>query len=468
MAHPDLSGCMTELADVIHLGAAVIEQANVFSELTWHLWHDSLTGLYNRPWFERHVDMSFASLPPGLTAMFLFSMDYSRINRVLGYRVGEKLLAEAAGRLARSLRTMDATARVGDHELACMVHELRSCDEAVGLARSLREVLSAPFEVEEHTLSVNPIASVCYLTEHGTDAATLLTRARVALSHADSSGGVAVFSRKMEDGGVDRLEIEQRLHRALPAGQLFLQYQPQVRLTDFSFQGVEALLRWRQPDLGVVSPAVFIPVAEETGLILEIGPWVLEEACRQGVLWLRDSRPIRIGVNVSAVQFASLGFSDSVEVCLQRTGLPPELLELEITESAVLTDFDVTTRHLQRLRQRGLRVALDDFGTGHSSLAYLQELPVDRVKIDRAFLRNVDSPTQRGLLANIIGMAHDLGLEAIAEGAETQEQVAILRELNCNEVQGFLLGRPMMPADLIAWSKAQLPGILAEQCISVA
>ena len=468
MTHPDLSGCLTELADVTHLGATVIEQANVFSALTWHLWHDSLTGLYNRSWFERHVDTSFASLPPGLTAIFLFSMDYSRINRVLGYRVGEKLLAEAAGRLTRSLRTMDATARAGDHELACMVNSLPSREEAVGLARRLRDVLSAPFEVEEHTLSVNPVASVCYLTEHGTDAATLLTRARVALSHADSSGGVAVFSRKMEDGGVDRLEIEQRLHHALPAGQLFLQYQPQVRLTDFSLQGVEALLRWRQPDVGVVSPAVFIPVAEETGLILEIGPWVLEEACRQGVLWLRDCRPIRIGVNVSAAQFASLGFAESVEICLERTGLPPELLELEVTESVVLTDFDVTTRHLQRLRERGVRIALDDFGTGHSSLAYLQELPVDRVKIDRAFLRNVDSPTPRGLLANIIGMAHDLGLEVIGEGAETGEQVAVLRELNCNEVQGFALGRPMLPADLIAWSKAPLPRIVAERCIGVA
>ena len=463
-ANPDLSGCMTELNDMTHLASTVIEQANVFSELTWHLWHDSLTGLYNRSWFERHVDTSFSSLPRGLSAMFLFSMDYSRINRVLGYRVGEKLLAEAAGRLTRALRTVDATARVADHELACMVQALPSYDEAVGLARRLRDVLSTPFEVEEHTLSVNPVVSVCYLTEHGTDAATLLTRARVALSHVDSSGGIAVFSRDMEEGGVDRLEIEQRLHHALPAGQFFLQYQPQVRLNDFSLQGVEALIRWRQPDLGVVSPAVFIPVAEETGLILEIGPWVLEEACRQGVLWLHESRPMRIGVNVAAPQFASLGFADSVEVCLERTGLPPELLELEVTESVVLRDFDVTTRHLQRLRDRGLRVALDDFGTGHSSLAYLRELPVDRVKIDRAFLRDVDSPTQRGLLANIIGMAHDLGLEVIAEGAETGEQVAILRELGCNEVQGFALGRPMLPADLIAWSKTPTPGNVTGRC----
>ena len=203
-----------------------------------------------------------------------------------------------------------------------------------------------------------------------------------------------------------------------------------------------------------MSPAVFIPVAEETGLILEIGPWVLEEACRQGVLWLRDSLPIRIGVNVSAAQFASLDFAASVEVSLERTGLPPGLLELEVTESLILTDFDATTRHLRRLRERGVRVALDDFGTGHSSLAYLRELPVDRVKIDRAFLRDVDSATQRGLLAHIIGMAHDLGLEVIAEGAETGEQVAALRELQCDEVQGFALGRPMMPADLIGWSKA--------------
>lgn len=459
VAEPDLSGCMTELSDVASLGAAIIEQANVLSELTWHVWHDSLTGLYNRAWFERHVDTSFASLPPGLAAIFLFSMDCSRINRVLGYRIGERLLVEAAGRLTRSLRTTDSTARVGDHELACVVQTIPSRDEAVRLARRLRDGLSAPFEVEEHTLSVNPVASVCYLIEHGSDAATLLTRARVALAHVDSGGGIAVFSREMEDGGVDRLEIEQRLHHALPAGQFFLQYQPQVRLADFTLQGVEALLRWRQPDLGIVSPAVFIPVAEESGLILEIGPWVLEEACRQGVLWLRDSRPIRVGVNVSAPQFASLDFAESVEVCLERTGLPPGLLELEVTESLVLTDYDLTTRHLRRLRETGARVALDDFGTGHSSLAYLGELPVDRVKIDRAFLRDVDSPTQRGLLAHIIGMAHDLGLEAIAEGAETREHVDALRELRCDEVQGFALGRPMTAADLIEWSKAPAPVI---------
>ncbi|MGA3025072.1 MAG: bifunctional diguanylate cyclase/phosphodiesterase [Bryobacteraceae bacterium] len=468
MADPDLSGCMAELSDVASLGAAIVEQANVLSELTWHVWHDPLTSLYNRAWFERHVDTSLSSLPPGLSAMFLFSMDYSRINRVLGYRIGDRLLVEAGGRLTRSLRTMDATARVGDHELACVVQALPNHDEAVGLARRLRDVLSAPFEVEGHTLSVNPVASICYLAEHGTDAATLLTRARVAMAHVDSGGGIAVFSEGMEDGGVDRLEIEQRLHHALPAGQFFLQYQPQVRLADLHLEGVEALLRWRQPDLGVVSPAVFIPVAEETGLILEIGAWVLEEACRQGVLWLHDGRRIQVGVNISAAQFASLDFAASVEVCLERTGLPPALLELEVTESLVLTDFAVATRHLRRLRERGARVALDDFGTGHSSLAYLRELPVDRVKIDRAFLRDIDSPTQRGLLTHIIGMAHDLGLEVIAEGAETAEQVAALRELQCDEVQGFALGRPMLPADLIEWSSAPAPAIGPQPRVGVA
>jgi EAL domain-containing protein (putative c-di-GMP-specific phosphodiesterase class I) len=262
---------------------------------------------------------------------------------------------------------------------------------------------------------------------------------------------VSVFSPEMEEGGADRFEIEQRLRVALAHDEFLLHFQPQIRVSDGKLSGVEALLRWRQNDLGVVSPAVFIPIAEETGLIGAIGEWVLQESGRQGARWIQDFRPVRIGVNVSAVQFGAPDFVASVVACLERTGLPPELLELEITESLVLADLNRTIRNLRYLREQGILLALDDFGTGQSSLAYLRDLPVDRVKIDRAFLREIRPGAPPGMLAHIIGMVHDLGLAVITEGIETIDQLEVLRELGCEEVQGFLCGKPMPASDLPQW-----------------
>ena len=457
-AHPDLREAQGALHEAASLAAAIVEQANLLSELRWHARHDAVTGLHNRSWFEQHLDEVLA-VQPGLAALFLFNLDLSRINQVLGYRIGERLLVEAASRIDRSLAAPGSAARIGDHELACAVGALADHEEAVRGAESARDVLSAPFEIEDHTLTVNADAAVCYLGEHGSDAASLLTRARVALTPtAPRMAGVCVFSPEMEEGGADRFEIEQRLRVALSHNEFLLHFQPQIRLQDGKLSGVEALLRWRQDDLGVVSPNVFIPIAEETGLIGAIGEWVLQEAARQGACWLRKFRPLRIGANVSAVQFAAPDFVPSVVACLEHAGLPPELLELEITESLVLSNLNATIRDLHRLRELGILLALDDFGTGQSSLAYLRDLPVYRVKIDR---RSCGNPAGRRPPA-MLTTARRHGARSGADSdhrrrRETVEQLDVLRELGCEEVQGFLCGKPMPAGDLAQWRENRRP-----------
>jgi len=443
------------LAEIRRFAPLAAEQEHLLEELTWQAHYDALTGLYNRDHFERSLEARLLDGTAGQAAVFWFSLErFARVNRILGYRVGDLVLGEAAARLRSRLQYRDTAARATGYEFVVAALGLASGDEARQRAEELREALSRPYELEGHTLTLGAGCGVGLWNDPREDVHTLLRRARAALTAAVASGSnhLAVFSPEMEDaGGTQRFEMEQRLRQALPRRELLLFYQPQIRLADESLCGVESLLRWHERDIGLVSAAVFIPLAEEVGLMEVFGEWVLAEACRQSRQWAARGVPVRIGVNVSASQFRSPSFADQVEATVAASGCDPRSLEIEITESQVLDSYGQALAHIRRLRSLGVRLALDDFGTGHSSLAYLRELPVDRVKIDRSFLAEIKPDSQPVLLNNIIRLSHDLGLEVIAEGAETAFQVSVLRRLGCDEVQGFYYGKPMAVSDFEAW-----------------
>jgi diguanylate cyclase (GGDEF)-like protein len=463
----EIAGCATLLlpeypddrvvaqwAGVTAVAALAIEQENLLAELTWQAERDALTGLFNRQQFERALDGILAGPAAEGSALFWFSLDrWTRVNRLLGHRIGDTIVLEAAARLRRGLRAHDVCARVGDREFACAIATLKP-DEALLVARRLQEALSAPYEVDGHVLTMEAEAALCHLESGAGAGAEWMQRGRLALAQARTAANrFAVFNPAMQDEAGNRLELEQRLRQARPRDELMLYYQPQLGLADDSFRGVEALMRWRAGEMGVVSPSLFIPLAEEIGLIEEFGEWALAEACRQGSIWREQGLNLRIGVNVSPRQLQHDGLASKVEEILHRTGFPAAELELEITESGVLSDLALARRLLDQLRARGVRLALDDFGTGHSSLAYLHDLPVDRVKIDRSFVAaaQADSP----LLEHIVGMAHALGMETIAEGVETDAQWEILRRIRCDEGQGFRWGRPMPAQQIEAWLGAR-------------
>jgi diguanylate cyclase (GGDEF)-like protein len=439
---------------VAGVAALVVEQENMVAELTWQAERDALTGLFNLPRFERALDALLAAPAADGAALLWLSLDrWTRINRLLGHATGDGILHEAANRLRGALRSQDVCARVGEREFACALNGIpeRKAEEAV---RRLQAALSAPYEVNGHLLTLETVAALCRLDGEARSGAEWMRRARLALAHARSPAQrFAVFTPEMAAKAGDRLELEQRLRQARANGELHLLFQPQVRLTGGRACGVEALVRWRAGELGLVSPGVFIPIAEETGLIGEFGEWVLEEACRQGKRWRDAGHDLRIGVMISPKQMSGHSLAAKVEAALALTGLPPELLELEITESGVLADLPLAAAILERLKKIGVWVALDGFGTGHSSLAYLRDLPVDRVRIDRSFLAAAEEDAS--LLGDIIRIAQDLGLETIAEGVETDRQRDILRRFRCDQGQGSRWGPPMPAEELEAWLRRQ-------------
>jgi len=371
------------------------------------------------------------------------------INDVIGLATGNRLLEQVGIRLQKCLRTGPMLARMGSDEFAVLIPAITGPVDAGAVAARLLESLSTSFSIDGHQLFINAsIGIACSVLDSTPE--SLERQAYLALYEAKRAGKARAvhFHSSMAAVSPERLEMEKRLRFALARNEFVVYYQPQIDLSTGRASGAEALLRWRPEGLGLVSPAAFIPILEETGLIVEVGRWVLRESCLQGKRWLDEGLRLQIGVNVSAIQLVHSDFIRHVEEALAETGYPPELLELELTESLFVGEFAPACRILTKLQTMGIKLALDDFGTGQSSLSYLHRLPFHRLKIDQSFIRPIrDEDDCPPIVRNIIQMAAGLGMGAIAEGVETAHQAELLRHESVGEVQGFLYSQARPPVE---------------------
>jgi len=428
--------------------------AKTTGELRHQALHDPLTGLANRALLlDRIVQLLARSRRSGAmpAALYLDLDGFKTVNDSLGHDAGDRLLEATAARLANGIRSADTIARMGGDEFVVLLDgaELDVAPELV--AERLLDILRQPFELEGNEVPVRISASIGIATGDRELPDDLIRDADVALYEAKGAGknGYAVFVPEMEQALRQGIEFEFDLRTALERGEYRLLYQPIYDLGDLSLIGVEALLRWQHPRLGRILPDQFIPVLERTGMIVEVGRWVLYEACGQMAEWHRLGSHLGVSVNVSARQFDSDGIVDDVKHALRGSGLDPTSLTIEVTESAVMRDTTASIARLEAIKGLGVQVAIDDFGTGYSSLASLQRLPVDSLKIDRSFISALaETPESRALVRTIVQLGRDLGLTTLAEGVETAEQVDLLRGDEVNNAQGFLLARPLDPTTI--------------------
>ncbi|MFU2486393.1 EAL domain-containing protein [Thauera sp. WH-1] len=413
-------------------------------------YYDPLTGLPNRRLLEDRLQVELAHaarMRSRLAVMFVDLDRFKRINDSLGHEVGDRLLVEIASRLRASLREDDTVARMGGDEFLVILSNLQGPDEAAVTARRLVSALRRPVVIEGRELVVTTSVGISIYPDDSLDAQTLIKNADIAMYRAKDEGrnSFQLYEPAMNARSLEHLALETALHRALPRSELQLYFQPLVEAGAGSLVAAEALLRWQHPDLGLVSPADFIPLAEETGLIVPIGEWVLRSACEYHCSWRETGRPpLRMMVNISARQFRDEGFVAMVGSVLADTGMPPESLTLELTESMLMEGTDRAIARLEQLRALGVGLAIDDFGTGYSSLAYLKRFPIDELKIDRLFVRGIDrNPRDAALVAAIVSLGHSLGLRVVAEGVETRAHLEVLRGQGCDLAQGFHFSRPL-------------------------
>jgi diguanylate cyclase (GGDEF)-like protein len=467
--HTPMEEAQTALLEgVARLAGIVIQHREMYEQLAFQAMHDPLTDLPNRRLFQDRLEQAVlrADRYEEKVAVLLIDLDrFKQVNDLLGHRVGDALLREVAKRASACLRKSDTLSRIGGDEFTVLLSPVESVEAAEQVLRRIAEALQAPLTVLNHNITVSASIGLSVYPDHSGDPAALLRNADLAMYHAKERGknGWQTYVPELGVVMLQRMSIEKALESAVDNGELKVYYQGQTDL-DWRLTGAEALIRWHSQPLGQVLPATFIPVAEESGLIVPIGAWVLEQACRQMSSWLKAGLPIgRIAVNISARQLVQTGFMETVEAALEHSGLSPECLELELTETALMYDLEKCVQRLEGLRELGVSVAIDDFGTGYSSLYYLQRLPVSRVKIDQSFVQGIDGHLQKTLplIRAIVDLAHGLGLTVIAEGVETEEQRDALRAARCDQMQGYLIHRPE-PASRAITSLRQLSNDLAQ------
>jgi diguanylate cyclase (GGDEF)-like protein len=443
--------------EVCWVATLAIEQRHLLEDVRYRAHHDPLTHLWNRLRIGDEIDRVMSENTGIQTGLVLIGIDSFRmINDVLGCDVGNELLQQVAFRLSTAIDSSYFLARSSGDEFLILMPQLVSSLEVSAACAKLLEAFEEMFYIGEHELVVRASIGSATGTCGKNTAAELLNQANTALRWAKKRerGRASAFHPSMANIPPERLVMEQHIRFALQKREFELHFQPQTDLRTGELKGAEALLRWRHPWLGFISPSVFIPIAEEIGVIEEIGEWAIEEALRFAANWqMAGFGRLRMAVNVSGVQFSRTEFGASVARKLRRSKVLPEDLELEITESVMMTNFQHGLRQLNILRSLGVQIAVDDFGTGHSSLAYLQQLPIQRLKVDRMFVRDIVSRDERPpLLASIIQMSHALGLEVIVEGVETNEQALAVAALKCEEVQGYLIAKPMPAEEFMRWA----------------
>jgi diguanylate cyclase (GGDEF)-like protein len=415
--------------------------------------HDELTGLPNRVLLQDRLLQAIALASRSLKGVGVLMLDldhFKTINDSLGHYVGDTLLQQAARRLAESVRESDTVARIGGDEFVIAMPLVSGPEELQHAAERVQAALGKPFLIEGHEIEVGVSIGLCEYPADGEQPDVLLQNADSAMYQAKNAGRGAcfAFTAEMTEATRRRQKIHNSLRHALARGEFSLNYQPLVCTATGVITGVEALLRWNHPELGLVSPAQFIPQLEELGLMVEVGRWVLQSACRQNAEWQKQGLPpVRMAVNLSAQQFYRSDLVSTVETVLEETGLDPKWLDLELTESLTMDDSELTVTAMRNLKKLGVSLSLDDFGTGWSSLGYLRRFQFDRIKIDRSFMRDLASqPTAETVVRSIINLGHNLGLTCIAEGVETQQQLDYLQKQMCPEIQGYLCS-PALPAD---------------------
>jgi diguanylate cyclase (GGDEF)-like protein len=421
-------------------------------EMTHSAEHDVLTGLPNRVLFKDRVTQAITLAPRHLKKVAVLFLDldgFKHINDSLGHPTGDKLLQSIAKRLVDCVRASDTVSRQGGDEFVVLLSEVEQPENTAITARRMLQTVAAAHSVDQHDLHISTSIGVSVYPDDGVDAETLIKNADTAMYQAKANGrqSYQFFKPSMNVRAVERQSIEEGLRRALERQEFTLHYQPKVNVRTGQITGAEALLRWTNPIQGSVSPAQFIPVAEDCGLILPISEWVLREACQQAQAWLVAGLPLgTMAVNISAMEFRNENFLPGVFRVLEDTDLDPRRLEMELTESVVMKHPESTESILKTLRAKGVQVAIDDFGTGYSSLSYLRKFSIDALKIDQSFVRQITTaPDQTSLVAAIISMAKSLKLRVVAEGVETKQELEFLQVHGCDEAQGYYFGRPVLP-----------------------
>jgi PAS domain S-box-containing protein len=454
----------------------ITERKQAESQIRLLAYYDGLTLLPNRLMFTEKLNQALANAQRQnrLLAMLFLDLDrFKQINDTLGHSVGDRLLQGVADRLRKCLRSGDTIARGGDSargsgdnvarlggdEFIVSLTDLTRVEDVQKVAYRILEALKEPFRIEKHEVFVTTSIGISLFPYDGTDLETLLKNADAAMYHAKDAGrsNFQFYSKSMNAAAEKRLTLENKLRKALDRGEFQLHYQPLIDVDTWRIVGAEALIRWRHPELGLVSPAEFIPLAEETGLIVPIGEWVLRTACAQIRKWHDlGTRDLFMAVNISGRQFSQEALVATIEKVVRATGVDPKRLELEITESVLMHNAEETVQTLEVLKAMGPRISVDDFGTGYSSLSYLRRFPIHTLKIDRSFVNDVTTdPGDAAIVAAIIAMARGLSLEVIAEGVETPDQRTFLLQEGCRLMQGYLFGRPVPAEDFETLLKGQ-------------
>ncbi|HEY9856063.1 MAG TPA: EAL domain-containing protein [Stenomitos sp.] len=414
---------------------------------------DALTGLPNRTLFHDRLTHALAVARRKRRHLSVLVIDLDRfalVNDTLGHEAGDKLIQAISERLKACLRDCDTVARLGGDEFTVLLTEIANSQDAVLVAQRIVDELSCAFTVHDRELLLTTSIGISVYPSDGEDSVSLVKNANAALYRAKENGNTYQhYTPAMNTASAERLSLDNSLRRALERDELMLYYQPQLDLKTGQVTGAEALIRWRHPDLGLVSPAKFIPLAEDTGLIIPITEWVLKTACAQTQAWHMDGfEDMRISVNLSGKHFKHRNLAYAITHALEETGLPPSCLELELTESILMENLDTTIQVLRMLNHLGIQFSIDDFGTGYSSFSYLKRFPINTVKIDQSFVRDLTaSHEDAAIVTAIIAMAHRMRLKVLAEGVETPEQLAFLTGHGCDEMQGFLFSRPIPPEE---------------------
>ena len=420
------------------------------ARLNYLAYHDTLTDLPNRALFQDRLEHALARARRFGSQLALLIIDIDRFknfNDSLGHEMGDQVLWKVACQLRNGLREVDTLARIGGDEFVIVMENVASQADVITVAKKVLSLLVQPISLRAHQLFLTASIGISLYPQNGEDVSSLMRKADRAMHQAKNKGGdcFSFLSDETDDVVEERLFLENDLRQAVDRHELLLHYQPQVDLASGRLVGVEALVRWQHAERGMISPGAFIPLAEDTGLIVSIGEWVLRAACIQGKLWQQAGLPpIRGAVNISTWQVRQPDFVDMVEGILEESGFDPQLLELEITESAVMDNVPEAVRILNIFQQRGISLAMDDFGTGYSSLSCLQRLPLSKLKIDRSFIREVTSnANDAALTSSVIALGRTMGLGVVAEGVETEEQLQFLQQIDCAQVQGFLFSKPL-------------------------